>query len=118
MMTTTITKDSGAVYENVLPFDAARIRRAESPSSPGIDDARVAAVVTVTRFIGEERVHAQIPVFAREVHSDSATRAQLRDAMPDLSQLLAAGAVEANAYLDRLVATRSARPITEFYPRR
>lgn len=116
-MTTHMTSSKDAA-EKVLPFDADRVRPRRPPSSRGEDERKVVAVVSVTRFIGEQRVHAQVPVFADEVHPAVTTRAELKHVVPELPELLADAAVEANAYLDRLTASRFARPITDFYSRR
>jgi hypothetical protein len=105
---------------NVIPFDATRRRNlitttARLPLQPKADDDQrtVAAVVTVTRFIGQEKIHAQVAVFADEI-----ARGDIRDTdpnvTPELSELLADGAVEANSFLDRLTATMAARPFEEF----
>jgi hypothetical protein len=104
--------------DNVLSFDARRARRKGPPSSRSETARQVVAVVTVTRFIGEGRVHAQVPVFADEILPEGVTREELKKLVPELSELLADGAVEANAYLDRFAATRCARPIGDFYSRR
>jgi hypothetical protein len=102
--------------DNVLSFD--RSRSGTIGSSRTETEPAVVAVVTVTRFIAGERVHAQVPVFAHEIHNDDATRAELKNVIPELSELLADGAVEANAYLDRIAATRNARPIADYFVRR
>ena len=101
--------------DNVLYFDRARSKRGSSAADA---EPAVVAVVTVTRFIAGERVHAQVPVFAHEIHNVDATRAELKNMIPELSELLADGAVEANAYLDRMAAMRSARPIADYLARR
>lgn len=99
----------------VLQFDRLRLHRRSRPSSSKTAEERhVVAVVTVTRFIGNDKVHAQVPVFADEVLRSDATAADL-NITPELSELLADGAVEANAYLDRLTATRASRPLDQFY---
>ena len=116
--------NDGAAIGKLLPFDATRrqnridprVRLAtETPErevSQG-EQREVVAVVTVTRFIGNERVHAQVPVFAEEIHGDEMIAADLK-VTPELSELLADGAVEANAYLDRLTARRAARPLRDY----
>jgi hypothetical protein len=118
-MTTKSSDASEDSLANVIPFDVGRApRRRPTSSESGSTEREVVAVVTVTRFIGEERVHAQVPVFADEIHNDQATRAELKNLIPELSELLADGAVEANSYLDRVAAKRSARSLADFYARR
>ncbi|HET7437506.1 MAG TPA: hypothetical protein VFN10_22570 [Thermoanaerobaculia bacterium] len=91
--------------DNVIDFDAGRSRRGTT------DERLVVAVVTVTRFIGDQRVHAQCPVFADQIDTNEGSDPQM---VPDLAELIADRAVEANGYLDRLNVTRSARPRTDF----
>jgi hypothetical protein len=109
----------------LLSFDATRRRNCpeprirlatEIPHHEGCnrEQRQVVAVVTVTRFIGNEKVHAQVPVFAEEIHGEKMIAADLK-LTPELSELLADGAVEANSYLDRLTATRAARPLGDYY---
>lgn len=90
---------------NVIDFEAARSRRRST------DERLVVAVVTVTRFIGDQRVHAQSPVFADQIDINEGSDPQL---VPELAELIADRAVEANGYLDRLTVTRNARPRTDF----
>ena len=99
--------------ENVLQFNSSR-RPTRARRDTATVQRSVAAVVTVTRFIGNEKVHAQVPVFADQINATGMTAADLRLA-PELSELLADGAVEANSYLDRLSATRAARPLRDYY---
>lgn len=105
---------------NVVPFDSARAasKGRASTKQPRVSteaasdhDLNVAAVVTVTRFIGGKRVHAQIPVYTRELHFEDAADRKL---VPELSELLADGAVEANSFLDRLAAVNAAQPFAQF----
>ena len=115
--TYTHTANGGTgTLDNVLSFD--RSQSGKLGSSRADTEPAVVAIVTVTRFIAGERVHAQVPVFAHEIHDDNATRAELKNVIPELSELLADGAVEANAYLDRIAATRNARPIAEYLAQR
>lgn len=105
------TESAGA---KVLNFDLSRkLRNSEAASDES--DRVVAAVVTVTRFIGGEKVHAQVAVFADQVIPDSDEAPDFR-LIPELSERLADGAVEANAYLDRRANTMAAKPLHEFYP--
>jgi hypothetical protein len=99
---------------SVVPFDIGRAVAKRTTSSSGRE---VVAVVTVTRFIGDDRVHAQVPVFADEVYNVHASREELKNLVPELSELLADGAVEANAYLERFAAKENARPIADFNTR-
>jgi len=107
--------DSGA---RVLPFDASRRSRRVASAGSTLSavangsDRAIAAVVTVTRFIGGTKVHAQVAVYADDIAGD-AESADLK-LIPELSELLADGAVEANSYLDRLAATTEARPLADF----
>jgi hypothetical protein len=105
-------------FRNVVPFDPSRARAQRSTSSKPEGERAVVAVVTVTRFIGGERVHAQVPVFADEIYRDDASRAELKHEIPELAELLADAAVEGGAYLDRLAAAFNARPVADFYARR
>ena len=95
--------------DNVVDISSRRgvigANEANRAPGPGRTDAspdrRVYAVVTVTRFIGDEKVQASVPVFT--------------DALPiDLSELLADGAFKANDYLNRAGAVRGARPLADF----
>jgi hypothetical protein len=105
----------------ILPFDPSRTRRrteerfaALSPQrrAAGEPERPIAAIVTVTRFIDGNKLHAQVAVFADEIVSAKGdTDYKL---IPELSELLADGAVEANSFLDRVAATTSARPLAEF----
>ena len=101
----------------VLAFDPARRRGALSNGAPRIErieqhspERPVAAIVTVTRFIDGAKVHAQVAVYADEISGDSDPRLT-----PELSELLADGAVEANSFLDRVIATTAARPMSDYY---
>jgi len=105
------SEDSSA---SVVPFD---IGRAVAKRTTSSTRREVVAIVTVTRFIGDERVHAQVPVFADEIYNAHATREELKNLVPELSELLADGAAEANAYLDRFAAKQNARPIADFNTR-
>lgn len=102
---------------NVIPFDASRITRRRTTlasANPDNDSQRpVAAVVTVTRFIAGRKIHAQVPVFADEIIGTRETPLDL-DTAPELSELLADGAVEANAFLDRVANAVAARPFGDF----
>lgn len=103
----------------VLKFDPERpvtkIRtRLFQPKEAKQPEPAVAAVVTVTRFIGGERVHAQVPIFANQIIGDAMRAADLK-LTPELSELLADGAVEANSYLDRVAATIAARPLGDYH---
>jgi hypothetical protein len=115
-----LSSDDSSSDANVVPFPThpgrhlvnttarlpIRTKAEETPRT-------VAAVVTVTRFIDEEKIHAQVAVYADEI-----ARGDIRDTdpavTPELSELLADGAVEANSFLDRLSATMAARPFEEF----
>jgi hypothetical protein len=108
----------------ILPFDASRSRRRTEDRfapplpqgrAPGDSERPIAAIVTVTRFIDGKRLHAQVPVFADEIvaGNDEADHKLI----PELSELLADGAVEANSFLDRVAATTSARSLAEFSAR-
>ena len=74
---------------------------------------RVVAVVTVTRFIDGKKVHAQYPIFANELRCEEAMNSDA-NLIPELSELLADGAVEANSFLDRFAAALTARPAADF----
>lgn len=106
----------GASHDFGLISKLARELRRQEPGSSENDDRPVVAMVTVTRFVGEERVHAQVPIFADEIHMERPARREMK-LTPELSELLADGAVEANAYLDRIAATRAARPSHDFQSR-
>jgi hypothetical protein len=66
---------NGNRESNVLPFEASRrpnliTTTARLPSNSKADDRlTVAAIVTVTRFIGEEKIHAQDAVLAVKSHA-------------------------------------------------
>lgn len=99
----------------VLPFEAGRVRRTPRVSTDPTNEAReVVAVVTVTRFIAGEKVHAQVPVFADQILTAEMTAEDLK-LTAELSELLADGAVEANSYLDRVAAVRAGRPLAQFH---
>lgn len=106
----------------MLPFNPSRKLRSrrpdDAPSETAIHEGNrvVAAVVTVTRFIGGDKVHAQVPVFADQVIPPGEEIPDFR-LIPELSELLADGAVEANAYLDRLANTTAAKPLAAFSAR-
>lgn len=101
----------------LLTFDpgrrASRVRLATESTRSDAHAHSVVAVVTVTRFIGNDRVHAQVPVFAEQIDGNEMLASDLK-LTPELSELLADGAVEANSYLDRLSAMRAARTLREF----
>ena len=104
----------------LLPFDAARppsgtrfATRVPDRETVDAEPPQVVAVVTVTRFIGNEKVHAQVPVLAGEIQTSEMSAKDLK-LTPELSELLADGAVEANSYLDRLIATHAARPLRDY----
>ena len=112
--------DSTEASGKLLPFDATRrtnrVRFATTDPDLEARDGeqrQVVALVTVTRFIGDEKVHAQVPVFAAQIRGDEMSAADLKFPV-ELSELLADGAVEANSYLDRLTATRAARPLRDY----
>ena len=90
---------------NVIDIASAQPRR-RSP-----DERLVVAIVTVTRFIGRQRVHAQAPVFVDEIDTQETADAHLA---PELAELVADRAIEANGYLDRIAVTRNARPRADF----
>jgi hypothetical protein len=121
---TSETADNGTeVVGKLLPFDATRRPNHVEPRvrfatrvpdhEAGDGEKHVVAVVTVSRFIGNEKVHAQVPVFAEQIQGDEMSAADLKFPV-ELSELLADGAVEANSYLDRLTATRAARPLRDY----
>ena len=117
------TSTDASSEARVLQFDASRRsasnRRAcahtRASGTPSEADRPIAAVVTVTRFIDGTKVHAQVAVYADEIagHAEGMDHKLI----PELSELLADGAVEANSYLDRVIATASARSLADFNAR-
>lgn len=96
----------------VLPFDRKRvIQRLEQMVEQESRRPHVVAVVTVSRYVAGKIRHVQRPVFANQIIR--AITSATEDS-PELSDLLADGAIEANIHLDRLAALSAARPIGDF----
>lgn len=107
------TSPGGAVRGGILlPFDRKRvIQRLEQMVEQESRRPDVVAVVTVSRYVAGKIRHVQRPVFANQIIRAITSAAE--DA-PELSDLLADGAVDANIHLDCLAALSAARPISDF----